>query len=117
MGQPVVSQALETQTVTIANGASLSGSVDLGGRKLCAIIMPAAWTSAAITFQASMDGSTFYDVYDAAVERNVSVGASYYSALAIADYIGIRHLKLRSGTSGSAVNQSADRVITLVLQP
>jgi hypothetical protein len=33
MGAPVVSQALEVRTATIANGASLSDAVDLGGRK------------------------------------------------------------------------------------
>ena len=40
MGQPVVSQALEVMTASIANGVSLSGAVDLGGRKLAAIDMP-----------------------------------------------------------------------------
>jgi hypothetical protein len=117
MGAPVVSLALETRTVTIANGASLSDAVDLGGRKLIAIDMPASWTAASLTFQASVDGTTFDNVYDGATERSLTVAASYYSMLNIGDWVGCRYLKLRSGTAASAVNQGGDRVITLVLQP
>jgi len=53
-----------TATVTIANGASLSGAANLGEARICAIMMPADWTAADLTFQASIDGSTFYNVYD-----------------------------------------------------
>jgi hypothetical protein len=117
MGAPVVSEAIETTTATIANGASLSGVVDLGGRKLVAIVMSGSWTAASLTFQASPDGVTYYDVYDGATERSISVAASYYSALAIGNWIGFRHLKIRSGTTGTPVNQGGARVLTLVMQP
>ena len=117
MGNPVVSQALETKSVTISSGSSLSSAVDLGGRKLVAIVMPSAWTAASLTFQASVDGVTYYDVYDGSTERTVAVAASYYSMLAIGDYVGVRYLKVRSGTAASGVNQGADRTLTLVLQP
>lgn len=115
--KPVGSQAVETTTVTIANGASLSGAVDLGGRKLVAIIMPDAWTAAGLTFQGSVDGTNFFNVYDGATERALTVSASYYSAFNIADWVGFRWIKVRSGTAGSAVNQAAERVLTLVVQP
>lgn len=117
MGAPVVSEAIETRTVTIANGASLSDAVDLGGRKLVAIDMPASWTAASLTFQASVDGVTFDNVYDGATERALIVGASYYSALNIGDWVGFRHLKIRSGTAGTPVNQGGARTLTLVVQP
>jgi hypothetical protein len=117
MGAPVVSEAIETATATIANGASLSGVVDLGGRKLVAIVMPGTWTAASLTFQASPDGVTYYNVYDGATERALVVAASYYSALNIGDWVGFRYLKIRSGTAASAVNQAAERVLTLVMQP
>jgi len=117
MGAPVISQALETRTVTIANGASLSDAVDLGGRKLVAIDMPASWTAASLTFQASVDGTTFDDLYDGATERSLTVAASRYLAFNIADWVSVRFLKVRSGTAASAVNQGGDRVITLVVQP
>jgi len=117
MGAPVVSEAIETTTATIANGASLSGVIDLGGRKLVAIVMSGSWTAASLTFQASPDGVTYYDVYDGATERAVVVAASYYSALAIGNWIGFRYLKIRSGTTGTPVNQGGARVLTLVMQP
>ena len=115
--KPVGSQAVETTTVTIANGASLSGAVDLGGRKLVGIIMPDTWTAAGLTFQGSIDGTNFFNVYDGSSERTVNVAASYYSALALSDWVGFRWIKIRSGTAASAVNQAAERVLTLVVQP
>ena len=117
MGAPVVSQAIETKTATIENGGSLSGAVDLGGRKLVAIVMPAAWDAADLTFQASPDGVNYFDVYDGSAERTVEVAADYYSALAIGDWVGIRWLKVRSGTSGTPVAQTLESVLTLVVQP
>lgn len=117
MGAPVISQAVETKTAVIESGGSLSGAVDLGGRKLVAIVMPDTWTAAKMTFQASPDGVTYFNVYDGSTEREVDVAASYYSALNIADWVGLRWLKFRSGTAASAVNQTAERTITLVVQP
>ena len=115
--RPVGSQALETTTLTIANGASLSGAVDLKGRKLVAIDMPSAWTAASLTFQASPDGVTYDDMYDGATERAITVAASRYMMLNIGDWIGVRFLKIRSGTAGTPVNQGGARTITLVVQP
>jgi hypothetical protein len=115
--KPVGSQTVETTTVTIANGASLSGAVDLKGRKLVAIIMPASWTAASLTFQGSVNDTDYFNVYDGATERALIVAASYYSALNIGDWVGFRYLKIRSGTAASAVNQGGARVITLVVQP
>jgi hypothetical protein len=115
--KPVGSQAVETTTVVIANGASLSGAVDLGGRKLVGIIMPDTWTAASLTFQGSVDGTNFFNVYDGATERALTVAANYYSAQNIADWVGFRWIKVRSGTAGSAVNQAAERTLTVVAQP
>jgi hypothetical protein len=117
MGAPVISQALETRTATIANAASLSDAVDLGGRKLVAIDMPSSWTAASLTFQASVDGVTYDDLYDGATERTLVVAASRYLAQAIGDWVGVRFLRIRSGTAGTPVNQGGARTITLVVQP
>lgn len=117
MGATVISEAVETKTAVIENGGSLSGIVDLGGRKLVAIVMPDTWTAASLTFQASPDGVNFFNVYDGPTERSLTVAASYYSELNIADWVGIRWLKIRSGTAGTPVNQAAERTLTLVIQP
>lgn len=110
---------LTTGSVTIANGASLSGAIDLENFRLGRIIIPAAWTAANLTFQTSPDDGTYSDLYDAAgYEYTIVVGgASRAIIVPLADFIGIRFLKIRSGTAGVAVNQAADRVLTLVVVP
>ena len=117
-----MSWPFETVTATIANGASLSGAVDvggvqLGGRVIVAIITPAAWTTAALTFQASDDGATFRNVYDEyGTEYTVQAAVDRHILIDAARFAGCRSLKVRSGTSGSAVNQGGDRSIGIVLR-
>ena len=120
---PFVMQAgngqVVTQTATILSGASLSGSIDLGTTRLFAIIMPAAWTSASLTFQGSVDGTNWFNLYtDTGTEVSATVAASQYVVMSSpAQMLGVRYAKVRSGTSGSAVNQGADRALTLVAVP
>lgn len=105
-----------TTTVTILNGASLSSAADLGGGNLIAISVPASWTAASMTFQASTDGTTYYNVYtDVGGELTATVDSSRHVVVYGDDYKSIRYLKLRSGTSGVPVNQVGDITITLVV--
>lgn len=107
-------------TATIANGASLSGVVDLGADRAHRLLIPAGWTAAAITFQASADGATFGDLYDAVGEITLSstvVAASRSIVLDQAAFYGIRYLKIRSGTAAAVVAQGAQRDITVVTVP
>lgn len=108
-----------TATATIANGASLSGAIDLGQARLWAIQMPAAWTAAALTFQASLDGINYFNLYDnTGTEVSWTVAASQFQfELFPAKWLAIRWLKIRSGTSGVPVNQGGDRVLTVVAVP
>ena len=109
---PVITSNL---SATIANAASLSNATDISGTSLVGYIMPAAWTSADITLQASVDGTNFYDLYDEfGNEITHNVDASRFIALAPSDLVSVRHIKFRSGTSAAATNQGAERVITLV---
>lgn len=104
-------------TATIANGASLSAAVDLNERTPVALLMPAAWTAADITFQASLDNSTFYDVYDeAGSEYTLTVAVDQYIILDPVDLAGARYVKVRSGTGAAAQNQGAARIIGLVVR-
>ena len=50
--------SLVQTAVTISNGQSLSPQANLGNKLLVGIQMPAVWTAAALTFQASPDGGT-----------------------------------------------------------
>jgi hypothetical protein len=108
-----------TATATIANGASLSGAIDLGTSRLLAIQMPAAWTAAALTFEASYDGVTYAPVYDSAgTEISWTVGAARIALnAAAAEWLGVRYLKVRSGTSAAPVNQAADRTLKIIGAP
>jgi hypothetical protein len=110
-----------TKTVTIAESASLSAEVDLEGAALVGIHMPAAWTAANLTFQvAPTSGGTFYDAYDdGGTEINVTAAAQRYIGLLSDDALSLsaaRFLKIRSGTTGTPVNQAAARTLTLVLK-
>lgn len=110
-----------TITLTIANGASLSDRALIPDDiSAMAIHMPAAWTAADLTFQASEENSgTFKDVYtDAGDEVTVSAAASRAISIdlnssALAPY---QYVKIRSGTSAAAVNQGADRELIIVLK-
>lgn len=108
-------------TATIANGASLSGAVDLVDYRPIAVQMPATWTAANLTFQASVDGTTYQDVYDdSATELAVGAASARYVALGSAAQLalsGAQYLKVRSGASGSPVNQGGARSVVLVLVP
>ena len=108
--------ALQTVTATIANGESLSGEVDLGeGRVLVGIIMPAAWTAAALTFQSGVATGVVANVYQFGAEVSYTVDASQYIALQdVMHFYGARYVRVRSGTAAAAVAQGAERAITLV---
>lgn len=110
---------IETVTATITNGTSLSAAVNLGSRRLVAIQMPAAMTGTALTFQASWDGTTYNNVYDqGGTELQYTTAASRYIVVTSNDLLwGIQFIKVRSGTSGAATNEGADRTLTLILQP
>ena len=102
-------------TATIANAASLSGIIDLSGTALCGYFIPASWTAADVTFAVSVDGTNFSDLYDLFGNEVVhTVAANRFVALLPSEMASIRYLKIRSGTTGTPVNQDAKRIITLV---
>lgn len=103
-------------SVTITNGTSLSDAIDLGAATLFGIQLPAAWTTANLTFQGSTDGVTYANLFDSnGTEITATVAASQFVVMATPpQWIGLRYLKIRSGTSGTAVNQAADRTLQIV---
>jgi hypothetical protein len=108
--------------VTISNGTSLSAAVQLDQNQIpVGIMMSAAWDAANLTFQASHDGATFQELYDSA-NNAVQVSAAaqrcigFESAVALEAMRSPLQLKIRSGTSGVPVNQTADRVLYLLVR-
>lgn len=111
--------AVQTNTIaaTIANGAALSDAIALNGNHVDGLVLPAAWTAGALTFQVSLDGATYYDLYDTAgSEVSYTVTAGKAVPLAMSALRGWDYLKLRSGTTGTPVNQGADRAFTLMVR-
>jgi hypothetical protein len=111
----MVSALPATLEATIALNESLSGVVDFGSRSLSAILMPAAWTAAALTFEASVNGEDFFDLLDSeGAEVEVAVAADDFVRLTNADWAAIRWLRIRSGTAAVPVAQEAARTLQLV---
>jgi hypothetical protein len=103
---------------TIANGTSLSPAVGIQDKRIAAIITPAAWTAANLTFQGSHDGTLFNDIFDeAGAELSVTATAAKYIGIdaSAMELSGMAFIKVRSGTTGTPVNQGAARDIILVL--
>lgn len=100
--------------VTIANGQTVSGAVDLGNERLAGILMPAAWTAADISFSASVDGTNFFTLTDAA-SATISITAPGAGKLLTLTgelreaFLAVRWIKIVS-----SVAQGAQRVVTLV---
>jgi hypothetical protein len=102
-------------TAVIANGQSLSGAAFIGVGRLVGIDWP-AFTSAALTFQVSIDGVTYRDALDSAsaeIAVTASTGDKYIQAPA--SLVGAPYLKVRSGTSGSPVAQGAARTLSFIV--
>jgi hypothetical protein len=103
---------------SIANGQSLSNAIDLKENGLCGLYMPAAWDAADLTLvgATSLSG-TYQNVNDKdGTEMLIKAAASRFILLNPADFAGLRFLKLRSGTSGAAVAQTAARTISPMLR-
>lgn len=105
------------ESVVIANAASVSDVHDLGGLVPVGLFIPAAWTAASITFLVSPDGTTYYDMFDAAgTEYAVIVAVDRFIVLDPTAFSGIPFMKIRSGTKATPVNQGAARTIQLCLR-
>ena len=100
--------------VTISNGTALSAAVALGDGTLCGIAMPAGWDAAGLSFQVSVDGgTTWLEMQSSSAAISYTAAAGQYIAVDPAIWRGVNHVKVRSGTLASPVNQGADRNLFL----
>lgn len=108
---------MPTKQVTIADSGTVSGAVKLfddydnAPESLVGIICAAGFATANLTFQASVDGTNYYTMYNAAgaVVTVFSAAASEWIALDPADFAGVPYLKVVSSAT-----QSGGDVLTLV---
>lgn len=103
--------------VVILDTASLSAAIECDGYDILRIVMPAAWDAADLTFQVSDDGgTTFRNLYwDWGPEMVVDAAAA--RVIELSPFVLMHHIdqiKVRSGTAGVPVAQTADRTFYLV---
>ena len=104
---------VQTTTVTLLSGQTVSPAVDLFGCSLCGLIFPAAFTGATVTFQVSPDNVTYYALNDsanAAISLTVTVSKAYSFSNTV--FRGFRFIKIVSASS-----EGADRIITIQALP
>ena len=100
--------------VSIAINTSLSAAVNIMGGLPAVIEMPAAWDAANLTFQTSGDGTNYFNVYDeSGTEVTVTADTSRRIRLEPSQWAGIQYIKIRSGTAGVPVVQTAARTLYL----
>lgn len=104
------------QTVTIADGASVSGVVDLGlDGNLSGIITDSGWNATGIQVEGSWDGVNFFPVFDGGTLMGVtSAVASTFYVLDVHRTVSVRYVRLRSGTSAVPVAQTGATTLTVI---
>lgn len=92
-----------TKTFTIASGQTVSDAIDTQGLDMVQIEMPSAFTGTTLTFQSSLDNSTFQACYNTSGSAlSATVAASRNILLSPQDFAGVRYLKLVSGSAEGA---------------
>jgi hypothetical protein len=108
--------------VTIANGAAVSDPIEMANYfgNLGMVRVPGAWTGASMGFQVSDALSGIYSPLRDETGGLIEVTGIQTAAAAwykLPDALrGALFVKLWSETSGSGVNQAADRILTVVVK-
>lgn len=91
----------------------LTGGIDTGQLHLTNILIPATWTTANITFQGSIDDSTYKPIKSGGSLYTVTVGAAGdLCHIPVSDSFSFpRYIKI-----GTTAGQAADRTLTLVFK-
>lgn len=93
-------------TVTVANGQTVSPMFQLGPYTLIGLIVPSTFDGAAITFQVSMDDSTYVPLCDPATGTARSITAAASKAFDIDPkwFLAWQYAKLVCGTVQATTN-------------
>lgn len=95
-----------TAKVTIASSGTTSDALVInGGKTVLAIRTPASLNGTEFKFQASSDGNNFFALYNGSTEYAVTVAASRYIAVNPDVFLGVRFLKIVSGSSEAAARE------------
>jgi hypothetical protein len=109
---------LDIWPVTITNGTSLTAGDNLGGLRLFGLVMPAQWTPANLTFQASFDsGASWHNLKDSTGnEITVTASANDCAVWVPTAFASVPMIRVRSGSAAAPVIQPVDSVIQLILR-
>lgn len=104
--------SITTISFTIPINTAISNGIDLTGKALLRLRMPAGWTAANLTVQTSPDNVTWNDLYDnTGVEYTIVAAASRSILIPPSDFPAMRWVRFRSGTGGAPMNQTAAATI------
>lgn len=70
-------------TVGIANGTADSSVIDCLEQTLSGIITPSALSNGTMRFKGSVDGSTFYDLYNGDTQYSIAVATNASRAISL----------------------------------
>ena len=122
-GEMFISSGIRVNTtLSIANGASVSNTLDCTYTSILGFVAPAAWTAAALNIEVSADNTNWVttgliDGYGAVVGAWVSVTAGAGYSVDAAPMLAWRYIRLRSGTAATPVAQGAQRDFVCVTRP
>ena len=122
-------EAVIFRKVTIADSASLSDAVNVQGYDVVALQHPANTEGTAYTFQGSLDGETYVDLYSTTgAELSITKSATLAQCLQLGiwsaaatpeppkEFKGLISFKIRTGTSGSPSTQTGAVTILVGLR-
>lgn len=102
--------------VTIAEGATKSSAIDLSQSTFTALLIPDGFTGATITFEASVDGTTWKAVVDD-TGAAVSITATDDRWVALSGAVAAKLAPFRMIRLVSASAEAAARAILLAARP
>jgi hypothetical protein len=104
-GGPDISQS----TATIANGAATSNAIQAGQMVPVALVMPAAFTGATVSFTGTFDGTNYFPIWSAGALYTETVSTSVIVVLTPLMLAGLLCFKIVS-----ASNEGGARTITVL---
>ena len=100
---------IDVDAYVIANGAAITGQINLGDKALHGVAFDANFTGTNASFQISPDGGTTWfegPVIAAAASQYIQIDPTFWRAVTC--------IKVRAGTSGSPTTQSSNTTISII---
>ena len=112
---------MDLLSVTFAANVSLSNVITLRHRATLGVFTDAAWTAADMTAQVSVDGVNWWNVKTVGNYGEWCVAmptaTREYNPFPIELLPSQTHIRFRSGTAATPVNQTAARELHLLVRP